>query len=196
VECGPKWAPGRAPCRAVGRAVAVRCAVRKRDERRVGGAAVHLAAGRAMVRVGFASSGGEHKSREASVPRAAVAAFRCISIFGGAEAPEQLLGYLVRRKTVSVQAGSVYRSVNASAGRVVWFKGCGASGEPQRRGGPGGWRRVVSAVLVVRAYSLAMSKTGSSRSPKPGDRGWGKNCTSNGVRCQEAGCVEFSQEQV
>src|ERR1035441_9734365 len=35
---------------------------------------------------------------------------------GGAEAPEQLLPYLDRRQGISIQAGSVYRSVNAPSG--------------------------------------------------------------------------------
>jgi hypothetical protein len=94
--------------------VSVRASACSRVERRLRGAAFQRPV-RGMVRVGFASREVVQNSRQASELRAAVAMFRRMSIFGGAEAPEQLLDYLERRQAVSVQAGSVYRSVNVAA---------------------------------------------------------------------------------
>jgi len=85
-ECGSGWVPRRP--------AVVGCAVRERDERRVGGGAVSLAAERPMVRVGFASRGGQQGNRQASAPRTAVAAIRRISTFrrcGGTRATFSLV---------------------------------------------------------------------------------------------------------
>jgi hypothetical protein len=62
-------------------AAVARCGVRAREERSVGGGAVHLALLRAMDRVGLAGSGVLPISRQARTPKAAVAAIRCISSF-------------------------------------------------------------------------------------------------------------------
>jgi hypothetical protein len=85
--------------------------VRARDGRVDCGKVANLDA-REGVCVGFAASSAGQRMAHAITIRAAVAAFRYMLIFGGAEAPEQLLPYLLRRHAISIQAGSVYRSVN------------------------------------------------------------------------------------
>ena len=59
-------------------------------------------------RVGLASIATPQSCRQTSTVIAATGALLSINIFGGAEAPEQLLPYLERRLAVSDHVGSVY----------------------------------------------------------------------------------------